>query len=349
MKTYQTMLIGTLMLLSNFLLACSSNQNQDGTLTIQSHTLDTSTDSISSEKTTLPPLPKEYTTNDIELSHHLLYRRYTLTDSYPYKDTTRCFQWKKIKAQLAILENMQLTPKQWGILQNYKNKNGEAALVKRHQRNEYNLVTDTLGIERYQSVPLYLRTDTITPELYAQDGDLAQLFEETASFTTIIPFFIGDVFQTPKRYIKPIGDTIIFQKAIFIDRTNQNIATLERKSPGKWIVRSMNPATTGQYKPPYAHPTPLGMYVLQEKKEKMFFYKDGTTELGGYAPYASRFTDGAYIHGIPVNHPRSQPIEYSSSLGTTPRSHMCVRNATSHAKFIFDWAPVNETIVFVLE
>ncbi|MEO3497874.1 L,D-transpeptidase, partial [Phocaeicola vulgatus] len=29
--------------------------------------------------------------------------------------------------------------------------------------------------------------------------------------------------------------------------------------------------------------------------------------------------------------------------------HMCVRNATSHAKFIFEWAPVNETIIFVLE
>lgn len=28
---------------------------------------------------------------------------------------------------------------------------------------------------------------------------------------------------------------------------------------------------------------------------------------------------------------------------------MCVRNATSHSKFIFDWAPVNETIYFVLE
>ena len=26
-----------------------------------------------------------------------------------------------------------------------------------------------------------------------------------------------------------------------------------------------------------------------------------------------------------------------------------LRNATSHAKFIFEWAPVNETIIFVLE
>lgn len=66
----------------------------------------------------------------------------------------------------------------------------------------------------------------------------------------------------------------------------------------------------------------------------MLFLKDGSSALGGYAPYASRFTNGAYIHGVPVNVPRTAMIEYSWSLGTVPRSHMCVRNATSHAKFI---------------
>ena len=40
---------------------------------------------------------------------------------------------------------------------------------------------------------------------------------------------------------------------------------------------------------------------------------------------------------------------FGTTLGTTPRSHMCVRNATSHAKFVYDWAPVNETIVFVFD
>ena len=149
----------------------------------------------------------------------------------------------------------------------------------------------------------------------------------------------------PKKYVKVIGDTVIFNKAIFVDRHNQNITALERTEKGKWVVRSMNPSTTGLHRPPYAQETPLGMFVLQEKKVKMIFLKDGSKETGGYAPYASRFTDGAYIHGVPVNEPRKTQIEYSWSLGTTPRSHMCVRNATSHAKFIFDWAPVNETII----
>ena len=144
-------------------------------------------------------------------------------------------------------------------------------------------------------------------------------------------------------------DTTVIDKAIFIDRHNQNITTLERKERGYWLIRSMNPATTGQHRPPYAQETPLGMFVLQEKKTKMIFLKDGSAATGGFAPYASRFNNGGYIHGVPTNAPATGIIEYSYTLGTIPRSHMCVRNATSHAKFIFEWAPVNETIIFVLE
>jgi hypothetical protein len=103
------------------------------------------------------------------------------------------------------------------------------------------------------------------------------------------------------------------------------------------------------HKPPYAQETPLGMFVLQEKKVKMIFLKDGSVETGGFAPYASRFTNGAYIHGIPVNLPQTKQIESSPSLGTVPRSHMCVRSATSHAQFIFDWAGVEETLIFIIE
>lgn len=292
---------------------------------------------------------KKITAEDIHISKELLYDKYTLEDTYPYKDTTRNFQWDKIKERLALLETIQLQPSRWAILQNYKNRNGEAPLVKSYKRNAYKRIADTLGVERYQSIPLYLLTDTLIPERYGQDGELTRFLEDGANFVRVEPIFTGDEWMVPKRYVKVIGDTIVFNKAIFVDRHNQNIATLERTGEGQWLIRSMNPSTTGLHRPPYAQETPLGMFVLQEKKVKMIFLKDGSIETGGYAPYASRFTDGAYIHGVPVNAPRTTQIEYSWSLGTTPRSHMCVRNATSHAKFIFDWAPVNETIIFVLE
>ena len=134
-----------------------------------------------------------------------------------------------------------------------------------------------------------------------------------------------------------------------MDRLDQNITTLERVSEGEWKIRSINPATTGLHNPPYGMETPLGMFLIEQKKEKMLFLKDGSSEVCGYAPYASRFTNGAYIHGVPVNVPRTAMIEYSWSLGTTPRSHMCVRNATSHAKFVFDWAPLYRSLVVVIE
>ena len=250
---------------------------------------------------------------------------------------------------MALLENIQLQPTTWAILQNYKNRNGEAPLVRSFKRNAYGRVADTLGVERYQSVPLYLLTDTLVAERYGQDGELTRFIENGEKFVKAEPIFTGDEWMIPKKYVKVIGDTIVFNKAVFVDRHNQNIVSLERTGKGEWGIRSMNPSTTGRHLPPYAQETPLGMFVLQEKKVKMVFLKDGSKETGGYAPYASRFTDGAYIHGVPVNAPRKTLIEYSPSLGTTPRSHMCVRNATSHAKFIYDWAPVNETIVFVLE
>ncbi|MFV0328911.1 MAG: L,D-transpeptidase [Dysgonomonas sp.] len=286
---------------------------------------------------------------DIVIEKELLYDKYTLNDTYPYRDTTRSFQWDKIKKGLAVLENFQHEFFAWGILQNYRNNNGEAPLIKKYVRNEYKRVADTLGIERYQSVPLFLPNDSVTGERYGRDGALVKLMKDSVgSFYKVATIDSKGLWLVPKRYVKAIHDSVIFKKAIFVDRNNENIVTLE-KVDSKWIVRSMNPATTGLHRPPYQQETPLGIFVIQEKKSKMYFLVDGTTRTGGFAPYASRFCNGGYIHGIPVNAPRTALIEYSASLGTTPRSHMCVRNATSHAKFVYDWAPTEKTIVFVIE
>ncbi|MCC8171282.1 MAG: L,D-transpeptidase [Parabacteroides sp.] len=281
----------------------------------------------------------------------LLYDKHTLDDTYAYKDTTRRFQWDKIKAGLATVEKIRNLHAQWGILQNYRNRNGEAPLVRNFRRDSYKRVADTLGVERYQSVPLYLTTDTGVPELYGHDGSLVKYLgkPDTASrFAEIETVYTRGTWKVPDKYLRLIDDTVSFNKVIFVDRVNQNIATLE-KSDTAWLVRSMNPATTGVHRPPYAQETPLGIFVIQEKKPRMIYLVDGSTATGGFAPYASRFSNGGYIHGVPVNAPRTGLIEFSPTLGTTPRSHMCVRNATSHAKFIYDWAPVNGALVFVFD
>ncbi|MGL4999922.1 MAG: L,D-transpeptidase [Cetobacterium sp.] len=71
--------------------------------------------------------------------------------------------------------------------------------------------------------------------------------------------------------------------------------------------------------------------------------------MAGFAPYATRFSGGGYIHGIPVELPRTQIIEHSPTLGSTPRSRMCVRNASSHAKYVYDWVKLLNTLIIVIE
>lgn len=67
------------------------------------------TDSLSQDTIVQPevkPVNKKLTAEQIEISKDLLYDQYTLEDTYPYKDTTRQFQWDKIKERLALLENI---------------------------------------------------------------------------------------------------------------------------------------------------------------------------------------------------------------------------------------------------
>lgn len=290
------------------------------------------------------------TADDIKLSKELTYDKHTLEETYPYKDTTRHFQLDKIREKLAFVENFQRTPASYAVLQNRKNKNREAPLVKNYHRNEYKLISDSLGTERYQAAPLYVVGETEAPTIYGRDGALAKLLtSDTLDRVKLEGVSFEGTWETPSRYVKTIGDSVTFHRVAFVDVTNQNILTTERTGDCQWVIRSMNPATSGVHKPPYAHETPLGIFVVQEKKAKMFYLKDGTNTIHGYAPYASRFTNGAYIHGVPTQSVNAPIIEHSWSLGTTPRSHMCVRNASSHAKFVYDWAETFNALVIVIE
>ena len=156
---------------------------------------------------------KDIKPEDIRLDKELLYDKHTLKDTYPYKDTTRHFQWEKIKERLALLENIRKKPAQWCILQNYKNRNGEAPLVKSFKRDAYKRIADTLGVERYQGIPLFLTDDTLTAERYGLDGLLTRHLGEEGKFTKVEPVFIGGEWYAPTKYIKLIPDSVVFNKA----------------------------------------------------------------------------------------------------------------------------------------
>ena len=292
---------------------------------------------------------EKYIPIKIIIEKELLYDQHTLADTFPYKDTVRFFQWDKIREQLRIVDSMQMDRPLWGVLQNKNNVNGEAPLVVQWERNEYKRVADMYGVERYQSVPLYTVADSV-PTRYGRDGFPVKVIrsDSTDKMMTIETVDFPGRWLVPKKYVKVTSDTVRYNKVAMVDRTMQTIAMMERVGD-RWLVRSMNPATTGAHHPPYQQPTPLGIFVMQEKKAKMLYTHDGSSEIAGYAPWASRFSNGGYIHGVPLNSVNASTIEFSSTLGTIPRSHMCVRNATSHAKFVYDWTQALNALVIVIE
>ncbi len=287
----------------------------------------------------------------VVLVKELTYDRHTLGDEYPYLDSVRHFQWNKIRRALTVLETEQREPVHWITLQNYKNRNGVAPQVQEPSADAYRSSTDSYGVGRHQAVPLYAAGNLDAPERYGRDGALLRYLKDTAGFVKVSSLIYGGQWYVPEEYVEllPVQR---FDKIVFVDRTNQNIAAVESGGEGSWLVRSMNPATTGRHNPPYQQETPAGVFVVQERKPRMFYLHDGTPDIAGYAPWASRFTRGGYIHGVPLNNPRATErdyVEFSSTLGTVPRSHMCVRCATSHAKFIYDWAEPLGTLVMVFD
>ena len=283
----------------------------------------------------------------VKIEKRLLYDRHTLHDTYKYGKQERRFQWDKISAFLDSLMVFQEKNDGYGVLRNYKIVNGIPPLSRKYKINKYKQTRDSFGVDRSQGIPLYQRGNFSVPERYGRDGAYVAVISDSAGCFQVSSATFAGEWYVPKKYMKLIGPLSI-KKVIFVDRTNQNIATLEQEGV-TWLVRSMNPVTTGANRPPYQEATPPGIYFVQRKLSEMLYLKDGTDEKGGFAPYACRFTGGAYLHGVPVNYPDNKLIEYSWTLGTTPRSHMCVRNATSHAKFMYDWAEVEKTLVIVFD
>src|SRR5690606_39841346 len=130
------------------------------------------------------------------------------------------------------------------------------------------------------------------PTLYGRDGSLVKLLSsDTVDFVKLEGVSFDGTWEVPKRYVKRIGDTVTFHRVVFVDVTNQNILTVERTGDCEWVIKSMNPATTGQHKPPDAHERPSGILVVQDKKEKMNYYNDGTSTIEWCVPTASRHTN----------------------------------------------------------
>ncbi len=262
-----------------------------------------------------------------------------------------------------------------GRISNFRNQNGVAPKYKGKYEE------DAFGIQRYQATAAYEAYSEGSDFRYIQDGRVVKILNEVGNFYQVEVVDLGKTYYVPKKYVVESENYLKkLSQVICVDREAQNIIVLSYENAG-WRLVSYNQATTG-VKDKYKTPTDLGLFMVLNKKPKFDYLDDDTKLIDGYAPYAIRFNGGAFIHGVPVAYiiekedkivkpavydangkvlkaavietkiiSKKDPgqVEYLSSIGTTPRSHKCVRNYTSHAKFLYDWVKVGESAVVVFE
>ena len=158
----------------------------------------------------------------------------------------------------------------------------------------------------------------------------------------------------PKKYVSLDNNLDTLSKVIVVDTTNQNQGVFEKRGT-KWTLVSYGLVTTG-VEGNASYITPVGKFKVLEKRDRFYYLNQDTKDIAGYAPYGIRFSQGAYIHGVPVEYIKKNGEnidpgmkEFLFTIGTFPRSHKCVRNYTSHAKFLYNWVDENDSVVIVFK
>lgn len=260
-----------------------------------------------------------------------------------------------------------------GNVDNYKNKKGKPP-------KRLGSDNDAFGFSRDQSAPAYLTPDATSDFRYLSDGRLMKILGESGEFFHVeLPTHEGQ-FYVPKKYIQLHESKAAYTQFIVIDRIQQTEVVFEKRGD-EWVLITRNLVTTGAVAA-FKDKTELGVFSVIEKRSKFLYLDDITKEIDGYAPYALRFNGGSYTHGVPVNFQRIMEsvlikpevkdalgqvitpavyekrvkdlkdpgmIEYSTTIGTIPRSHKCVRHYTSAAKFLYEWAKVGDAMIIVVE
>ncbi len=258
----------------------------------------------------------------------------------------RSFQFEKMEKAINALKE-EIKSQKIAYISNYKNKNGKGPLWAGKESDYY-------GKKRDQAAPAYLKPSIHSDFRYIEDGGLVRVWGEQNGFYQITTLNFEGIYWVPKKYISFQNHIKDLKKVVVVDRKNQNEGVFEYVD-GKWQLVSYTLATTGD-RGKYKQQTPLGYFMAIEKRPRFLYLHDGNNEVDGYAPYAIRFSGGVYIHGVPtaykvVEGKQIDPgmREYLWTIGTIPKSHGCVRNYTSHAKFLYDWLQIGESAVVVIE
>ncbi|SCZ06317.1 L,D-transpeptidase [Alkaliphilus peptidifermentans] len=260
--------------------------------------------------------------------------------------TPRNFRFDRMQDAINELRQ-QVAEGELHFISNYKNENGAPP-------QEGDAAVDEYGYRVYHSAPAYNEANTESEYRYIPDGMLVRILEETEDFYRVNALTFGEDYYIPKQYIDTNVTLSQLNHVIVVDRDQQNQASFEVGEDGLNLV-SYTLSTTGT-PGNFSFETTLGSYKAIVKRDRFQYLESGTQNIAGYAPFAIRFTGGAYIHGVPVAYEEEDGqqvdpglIEYLHTIGTFPRSNMCVRNFTSHAEFLYNWIDIENGAVIVIE
>lgn len=260
----------------------------------------------------------------------------------------RTYQFEKMLEKVEILKET-VEASTTAYISNYKNRNGLAPLYR-------GMTEDAFGTVRSQSAPAYWSLEDKGAFRYLEDGTLLTVFgkNEAETHYQVRTVEENEELWVPKRYVSFSNTLETLEQVVVVDRRNQNEGVFEFID-GSWHLISYIFATTGE-QAQFKQPTSLGYWMAITTQPQFIYLDDITREIAGYAPYTIRFNAGAYIHGVPVNYVKrnGQNIdpgkkEYLFTIGTVPRSHKCVRNYTSHAKFLYEWIKIGRSAIIVIE
>ncbi|MDD3243563.1 MAG: L,D-transpeptidase family protein [Eubacteriales bacterium] len=236
-------------------------------------------------------------------------------------------------------------------MSNYRNANGMPPVLADGK------TTDAYENRRETGSPCYANPDnSVPPVRYAPDGLLGLQYEQYNGYTRVYFPSFDAYYWIPDRYVSTKAAVTDLKQVIAVDRANQNLCMFEKNDAGQWELIAMNYVTTGKAGGKSLK-TPLGHFAALDKKHYFYFDNEGDNIVDGYALWAIRFSAGGYTHGVPASSKQQEDgsvyvggsAEGQSTLGTVPKSHMCVRNYTSFAKFMYDRAIIGGCSVIVFE
>ena len=232
-------------------------------------------------------------------------------------------------------------------------------------KNSFNKVVDEFGVLQDQSAPAYFEKSKDSNFRYIPDGTMVEVIKHESDDDALAEIYIpqyDENFYMPRKFLRYFNNERAsfidkMTQCIVIDRRNQNTMYFEvNEETAQWELLSMSFISTG-HESEHADPTPLGYFAVLKVRPQFEYPSDVTGQIAGYAPYVMRFSGGAYAHGVPVNHTlkddgtlkKGSMKESHGSLGVKPESHMCVRNYTSHAEFLYNRVKTGDAAVIVIE